>query len=290
MQLFYVLMGALTAVMSLQSASAQDAETADQLNRLERDVRFLQRQIYRGSSSDPRPSAPASGAYHAELSVEISELREEMRTLHGKIEKLQHKNAQLKQQQERVVGDMEFRIKELEDAIASMQRATVTAAVDEDKKRTPEENTHALESGTSADTVDATEEKITKDSDSHYNRAFELLNQKDYAKAAASFNGFLRAFPNDPLVPNAYYWLGESYYARGDYVRAANGFRRGYESDKDGQKAPDNLLKLGLSLANVKRKEEACVILGKVVESYPDKHYDALREKASESMARLKCA
>ena len=270
-------------------AAAQDAATLDKLNRLERDVRFLQRQIYRGASADPRPVAGATGGGSAALSVEVGQLHEQIRHLRGQLEQVQYENNQLKQQQKLLSEDMEFRIRELEDKLRAQAPLPGDDIVGE--KQTPEENAEALAEETSND-ADAPAKAVSaaaQDSDSHYNQAFELLNQKAYAKAAASFTTFLRRYPNDPLVPNAYYWLGESYYARGDYVRAADGFRRGYEADKEGQKAPDNLLKLGLSLASVKRKDEACVILGQLLSNYKGKHHASLREKASQTVSRLKC-
>ena len=272
-------------------AAAQEAATVDKLNRLERDVRFLQRQIYRGAAADPRPVPGNGAAGSAQLSVELSALREDMRKLRGMLEQVQYENMQLKQQQKLLSEDMEFRLRELEDKLRAQSPLPGDDIMGE--KQTPEENAQVLagdgEEEAEADAPANAVSSAAKDSDSHYNEAFELLNQKAYAKAAASFTTFLRRYPNDPLVPNAYYWLGESYYARGDYVRAADGFRRGYESDKEGQKAPDNLLKLGLSLANVKRKDEACVILGQVLGNYTGKHHAPLRSKASQTVARLKC-
>ena len=106
------------------------------------------------------------------------------------------------------------------------------------------------------------------DANAHYNYAFKLLNEKNYSAAASSFDTFVKKYPSDPLAGNAYYWLGESHYARADYTRAAEGFRKGYEANPDGQKAPDNLLKLGLSLAQVKRVPEACIVLSQVTTKY----------------------
>ena len=74
--------------------------------------------------------------------------------------------------------------------------------------------------------------------------------------------------PKDPLVGNAYYWQGETYYIRRDYVNAADSFRQGFEALPTGPKAPDNLLKLAMSLNALNRDKEACVVLGQVISKY----------------------
>jgi tol-pal system protein YbgF len=126
------------------------------------------------------------------------------------------------------------------------------------------------------------------DSNAAYNAAFKKLNSKDYSGAAAGFDEFVKAYPKDPLTSNAYYWLGESYYARGDYTRAAEGFRKGFESNPQGQKAPDNLLKLAMSLDNIKRNKEACIVLGQVVSKYGDSA-PRTKERAEAERSRMQC-
>jgi TolA-binding protein len=60
------------------------------------------------------------------------------------------------------------------------------------------------------------------------------------------------------MVANAQYWLGETFYVRKDYTNAAVIFAEGYEKFANSPKAPDNLLKLGLSLANINEQQQAC--------------------------------
>ncbi len=126
------------------------------------------------------------------------------------------------------------------------------------------------------------------DSNAAYTAAFKELNAKNYSGAASKFDDFVRKYPKDPLTSNAYYWLGESYYARGDYTRAAEGFRKGFESNPQGQKAPDNLLKLAMSLDNIKRTSEACIVLGQIVSKYGDSA-PRTKERADAERSRMQC-
>ena len=64
--------------------------------------------------------------------------------------------------------------------------------------------------------------------------------------------------PNDPLAGNAQYWIGETYYVRGQYKNAADAFLKGYKKYKSSEKAPDTLLRLGMALAELGQKDAAC--------------------------------
>ena len=68
---------------------------------------------------------------------------------------------------------------------------------------------------------------------------------------------------------NAQYWLGETYYVRGQYKNAADAFLKGYKKYKSGEKAPDTLLKLGMSLAELGQKDAACSTFNELKTKYP---------------------
>jgi tol-pal system protein YbgF len=88
------------------------------------------------------------------------------------------------------------------------------------------------------------------------------LSQNDYAGTEAAFSQLIDTYPKDPLAGNAQYWIGESYYRRNRYKNAADAFLKGYKKYKSGDKAPETLLKLGMSLAAVGQKDAACSTFG----------------------------
>lgn len=102
-----------------------------------------------------------------------------------------------------------------------------------------------------------------------YNFAFDLLRKADYDQAEIALTEFLQAHPDDQLSGNARYWLAESFYVRGQYVKAAEAFVAGYQADPTGPKAPDLLLKLGMSMSNLEKKQEACASFGKLLSDFP---------------------
>jgi tol-pal system protein YbgF len=103
-----------------------------------------------------------------------------------------------------------------------------------------------------------------------YTFAHHLLRQNRFDEAEEALLAFLQAHGDSPLASNARYWLGETHYVRGDFLSAAQLFLEGYEKDPTGGKAPDTLLKLGMSLANLDKKREACATFAKLRADFPD--------------------
>lgn len=103
-----------------------------------------------------------------------------------------------------------------------------------------------------------------------YETAYGHLLQQDYGAAEASFEDFLKRYPNDSLAGNAQYWLGESYYVRGQYKSAAGAFLKGYQNFGGGAKAPDSLLKLAMSLDRLGQKDGACSSYSELVGKFPN--------------------
>ena len=121
-----------------------------------------------------------------------------------------------------------------------------------------------------------------------YENAFSMLKSGNHAQAETAFNAFLKAHPNHELVPNAQYWLGETYYVRGAFERAARQFAEGYQKYPKGPKAPDNLLKLGMSLAGMGNKADACVALSQL-EGDNFRAAANVQRRARQEMASLGC-
>jgi tol-pal system protein YbgF len=121
-----------------------------------------------------------------------------------------------------------------------------------------------------------------------YNFAFGLLKQADYPAAETALKSFIRQHPNDGLAGSAQYWLGETYFARGNYAEAAIAFAEGYKRYPKGTKAADDLLKLGMSLARVDQKQNACTALAQLDRDFPNPG-NTIKERAKDEKKRLGC-
>ncbi len=120
------------------------------------------------------------------------------------------------------------------------------------------------------------------DAQSLYEQGYGAMLQHDYDAAETAFRKLIASYPNDPLAGNAQYWIGESYYTRGQYKSAADAFLKGYKKYKASEKAPDMLLKLGLSLAELGQKEAACSTFGELAKKFPQAPAQILDQADSE--------
>lgn len=178
----------------------------------------------------------------------LNQLQQSITMLTGQLEQLQHRNQQLLQQMQKMQTDYEFRIDQLEKGRSG---------------GTPPRPNPPGPGPTAAATPDA------GGAEQLYNDAFKKLQDGDYAGAERGFKAFIQANPRHTLAGNAQYWLGETYFARRDYQNAMTAFAEGYKTYKGSPKGPDNLLKLGITLATLGRKPDACAVFAKFTQDYP---------------------
>lgn len=257
----------LSAALPAQAQMATERIIQSRIDNLERQIGDLQRDGG-GSSSD---SMPVSGGSTAALGNRIAGLEEQIRMLQGKVEESTYRSQQLEQQMKQQQQDVDMRLRDLEQKGPNVTPAPAAAAAP-----APSSSPAANDVGEAANPND------------QYNQAFRLLNQSKYDEAYTAFKQFVTQHPKDALVGNAYYWMGETFYVRRDYVKSADQFRQGFEAAPKGPKAGDNLLKLAMSLSALNRNSEACVVLRQVAKEYATKS-GAVVGKANNEMARIGC-
>jgi tol-pal system protein YbgF len=102
-----------------------------------------------------------------------------------------------------------------------------------------------------------------------YEKYYESLLRRQFGDAEAGFRDFLTKYPQHSLSGSAQFQLGETFYAQGKYDDAARNYLQGYKSYPKSRRAPDSLMKLGLSLGKIGQKEQACAALASVSTEYP---------------------
>lgn len=180
----------------------------------------------------------------------LNQLQQSLTMLTGQVEQLQYRNQQLQQQLEKMQADYEYRLDQMEKGRPG------------GAPRPPPGQTAAAPAATPPAAAGAGGEQL-------YNEAFKKLQDGDYAGAERGFKSFLQSNPRHSLAGNAQYWLGETYYARRDYQNAMGAFAEGYKTYKTSPKGPDNLLKLGVTLAVLGRQADACAVFAKFSQDYP---------------------
>ncbi len=122
-----------------------------------------------------------------------------------------------------------------------------------------------------------------------YETAYGYLLQQDFAAAETAFDDFLKLYANDPLAGNAQYWLGETFFARGQFKPAAASFLKVSQNYARSAKAPDSLLKLAMSLDKLGAKDAACASYADLSAKFPNAP-GHVKTRADTERRRLGCA
>ncbi len=285
----------------------------DRLDRLERDMNLLQRQVYRGTSPGgaPVPMSPADTQAAVNSEVRFNQIDDQMRSFTGQIEEITYNLAQMKRRLDTLASDIDQRLTALERGTAAggaAAAATPPAAGAADPRALaaappkgaganpaePASQSGVLgqvggEQAAAATAVRAGAPAAASGTpQEQYNYAFGLLRQANYPAAEQSLRAFVQRYPSDPLAGNAQYWLGETYYVRQDYNNAATVFAEGYQKYPKGGKAADNLLKLGMSLGQLGQKADACRAFARLDRDFPGAPGN-VKERAADEKKRLAC-
>ena len=282
-------------------APAQDAglrPLLDRLERLERDIKTLNLQLARGGAKRPVPAAagaqpqPLGNSAIARLEVRLGALEDELRAAYGNVEQLSYHLIQVNKRLDKLVGDVDFRLSTLESTGGGRMQSQAVPRPPSVQTAPP--GGFASEPG-NLGTVSERDAQILGQAKGgrpaqaslqvlpgadpvlpqgtpreRYTYAFGLLRQANYDQAETALRAFLRSHGDDPLASNARYWLGETHYVRHEYEQAAQVFLEGFKKDPKGSKAPDSLLKLGMSLYSLDKKRDACAAFEKLKADFPD--------------------
>lgn len=121
-----------------------------------------------------------------------------------------------------------------------------------------------------------------------YQIAYAHVLSGDYSLAESEFRDFIAAYPSSAKIADAHFWLGEALYSQGNFNEAAKTFLNAHQTYNTSPKAPEMLLKLGMSLAALDNTETACATLREVSKRYP-KASRAVVSKVASEQKRLSC-
>ncbi len=282
---YLVILGLSSAWLASGTAVAEDRDLRpmlDRLDRLERDLNQVQRQIYRrdASGAATTPSVGTKGEAGAlDLQIRIDQLESQIRTLTGQVEELQYSISKVATRLDKSQADLEIRFQQLEKAQSATPPAQTLTAKPGKADAPP------LQATTQSQDAGVLPQGSTQE---QYNYAFGLLSKQDYKGAELAFRSFLQKHPADDLSANAQYWLGESYFARDDFKAAVAAFAEGYQKYPKGPKAADNLLKLGISLGKEGRKQDACFSFARLERDFPNLPRE-VKEREAREKQRLGC-
>ena len=286
-------------------ARAQDnADMRVRLEQMENDLQTLNRAVYKGETPPPS-SAPLSlqspanpAAAQAGFDARFSQLERELTAMTGRLEEIQHQMQIMQQGIDQTAVKLDARLTALEQkqeaaapppAEQPVGSLTGTDMAKPDLAQ-PDNEGHPGEGhsgdghfggGTTSSSAPAALGTLNRpvpddagkpaaDSpDLAYEQAYANIKVQKYDEAEQAFTGFLARYPKHPLAANAQYWLGESYYGRDRFDKAAKAFALAYQNYPQSPKGPESLLKLGLSLNSLGKHNEACLTWGQLKKQFP---------------------
>lgn len=127
------------------------------------------------------------------------------------------------------------------------------------------------------------------DAKADYEAAYAYVLQRQYEQAEMSLRQFIQSHPRDALVPDATYWLGESYLQRNRTREAAEQFLKVSTDYARSRKAPDAMLKLGASLNALGAREQACATLAELERKFPQAS-SSVKQGVDREQRRARCA
>lgn len=89
-------------------------------------------------------------------------------------------------------------------------------------------------------------------------------------EAVGQLEEFLQRNPNHELAGEAKFWIAEAHFGLGDFQQASKAYIRVYQEHRDGTRAADSMLRVGMALARLGQDENACIAFEKVREEFPN--------------------
>ena len=298
------------------SSLADNHNIYDSLEIIKKDLKTLEKAVYSNSNEfNNTTSGPSlTGKNNSEdvltrHLLKLSEIENQFQELTNKFEEINFKLDKLSSRLSKVQADNQLRFQNLETSLSTGDLTNkVTKNKSENdleilpgssqpqdlgsisyKDNSQNETSQKIQSvETTASIVTETfqaEQKILPEvsASKQYEFATSFLKVGDYATAERAFREFVITNPEHKLAGNAQYWYAETFRIRQLYTDAASAYLEGYQKYPKGEKAPINLLKLGVSMIQIGEKDQGCKMIGGVEKQYPDANQSVIQKAKYES-------
>ena len=287
------------------------------LEQIQKDIQTLEKAVYSGSvnlnnnelnNSNLLSNSNSEDVLTRHL-LKLTEIENQFQQLTNKFEEINFKLDKLSNRMSKVQSDNQIRFQDLESVISSgvgLEKLTKknpdqTSEVlpgssqpqelgsisykDTNTNKTTQQ-TQSIDTTASivTETFQSEEKILPKDTpEKQYEFATSFLKVGDYTTAERAFREFVNANPEHDLAGNAQYWYAETFRIRQLYTDAASAYLEGYQKYPKGEKAPINLLKLGVSMVQIGEKDQGCKMINGVQKQYPDANQSVIQKAKYES-------
>ena len=266
------------------NSSSQDIDADDILNKLERlenNVSDIQKGKF-----DSLDKSLSSG-YISRNEKRIDQIETNLRQNFGTLEEIQNQINLISEKLDLINKDFQSRVLKLEKNFESLEK-NEKAQNNVEKSDNFSGFLEKKKENNKKQIVTNPQKKLSEEEiKKKYENAIKLLWASKFEDAEIELVD-LKSYNPEDLMPNIQYWLGEVHYAQKKFEKAILEFGEGLKKYPDSIKGPDNMLKLGLSFANLEKKNEACNVFYELEVKYESAPKNVL-ERANSERVKLDC-
>jgi tol-pal system protein YbgF len=294
--------------------SAENNDIFETLEIIKKDIKTLEKAVY---SDTTQPNISTNNNSNIDNSedvltrhlLKLSEIENQFQQLTNKFEEINFKLDKLSNRLSKVQADNQIRFKDLESgSVSNPDKKQISKKIDneninmlpgsskpQDLGAVSYKDTDTNETIQKTQSIETTasivtenfqaEEKIlpNENPEKQYEFAVSFLKVGDYTTAERAFREFVLSNPEHNLAGNAQYWYAETFRIRQLYTDAASAYLEGYQKYPKGEKAPVNLLKLGVSMVQIGEKDQGCKMINGVEKQYPKANQSVIQKAKYES-------
>lgn len=268
MQMRHVLTAFVLSIgLSGPAAIAQDR--AQTLADIRQELSVLYVEIQKLKTELSTTGSPGLPANSGTLLDRINAIEGELKRLTGRTEELEHRIDEIVRDGTNRIGDLEFRLVELEGGDVSKLGETTTLGGETPSTATPTASPMPVPTPQAGMAGMSGQGQLAVAEEQDYTAAMQAYDAGRYAEAAQAFETFAQTYTGGPLTGQAYFMRGEALAALGETANAARAYLTAFSSDPEGPRAAQSLVKLGTALGTLGQTSEACVTLGEVGRRFP---------------------
>ena len=283
---------------------------SDQIQVITKDLKTLEKAVYQNSNltSTPNLSSKNSDSLNEDILtkhlLKLNEIEDQFRELTNKFEEVNFKLDKLSTRVTKIQSDTQLRLSDIERGtttdLTKSQTQIPGTSKPQDFGANPGYQTKNLPAQQTINSIESAQTVITespekeesllpdKSPNEQYEFAVSFMKIGDYETAEFALKEFIQKNKDHDLAGNAQYWYGETFRIRQLYSDAASAYLDGYQNYPKSKKAPDNLLKLGITMVQLGEKDQGCKMILGLKKEYP-KASKSVLQKAQYEQKKFKC-
>ena len=305
----------IIAIFTIKPLIAEEEEVylkaiSDQIQVITKDLKTLEKAVYQKSDvvANKISNSIKSDGLNEDIMtkhlLKLNEIENQFRELTNKFEEVNFKLDKLSTRVTKIQSDTQLRFSDLENGVVSSpqekQVSLPGSSKPQDFGAAPAYETTNLPKEQSINSVESAQTVITqepqeresllpdKSPGEQYEFAVSFMKVGDYETAEFALKEFIDKNKDHDLAGSAQYWYGETFRIRQLYSDAATAYLDGYQNYPKSKKAPDNLLKLGITMVELGEKDQGCKMISGLKKEYP-KASKSVLQKAQYEQKKFKC-